>query len=639
MYRAIASIALAGLLIAALGLPVTSRAQPNDQLRLLAVDSGDFPTVQIDVRYAPRDRSVAPAFAVELGGHEATVLDATPLRQAPTVGFVADLSALMGDQLTPFVSRFDVMKLRLKDMLGQLRSVEAAEGSQASLVVMNESVTLMQPLTSDLVALVNAIDANQEQPFAPQALGPGSEAAPYPLGEAIKQALQQLAAGSASAPRALVVFAAGNAQQPVNTSELEQLVGEARAAGQSLDVLMIGLGSAQPGGAQRIAADPAGLERVARALGGRFVNIAGRPTVEQYRAIDSALAAVLSGGEGYRLRVRPTQLAGGTAQVRVAVNGLWAETTTDLPALLPQFTVNVDSSQPGKYQLTIEPMALGAEPVRAQYMLDNRVVADPIADSPNFALMLDMADLGFQQRFPPGTYTLSAAIWDASGQERRADQTVRLVVPPVSSDIPWVWLLAPGALLVVVVAMVALWAVRRNGRRVTSEALVWQPAVVGDNDETNPIRRPPVEPPDLDEVTKPFNRLSLVDDEITTRLGPTPPKVPELQWALEVLEGEPQRTIKLPAGDRIFDIGRPSRQGRPPAVALSSTSVSRETHATLASSAQALTLLAAETMNGTYIGEDREPLEPNQERDLAAGDIFWVGAVKLRVTRKVADHA
>jgi hypothetical protein len=371
MYRAIGSIVLACLLTAALGLPVTSRAQPNDQLRLLAVDSSDFPTVEIDVRYAPRDRSVPPLFAVELDDHEATVLDATPLRHAPAVGFVADLSVLMGDQLTPFVSRFDIMKLRLKDMIGHLQSVEAAEGSQASLVVVNDSVTVMQPLTSDLVALVNAIDANQEQPFAPQALGAGSEAAPYPLGEAIKQALQQLAAGPTFAPRALVVFGAGNVQQPVDTSELEQLVREARAEGQLLDVLIVGIGSAQPSGSQRMAADPAGLERVARALGGRFVGIAERPTAEQYRVIDSALAAMLRGGEGYRLRVRPTQLAGGATQMRVAVDGLWAETTTDLPALLPQFTINVDSSQPGKYQLTIEPLAVGAEPVRAQYMLDN----------------------------------------------------------------------------------------------------------------------------------------------------------------------------------------------------------------------------------------------------------------------------
>jgi hypothetical protein len=272
-------------------------------------------------------------------------------------------------------------------------------------------------------------------------------------------------------------------------------------------------------------------------------------------------------------------------------------------------------------------------------MLDNRVVAAPIADSPNFALMIDIADPAFQQRFPPGTYTLSAAIWDASGQERRADQTVRLVVPAVMSGISWVWLVAPGALLVVVVAVVALWAGRRNGRRAAIKEPVWQPTSVGDNDETNRIRRPPLEPTEPDETTMPFNRPPQMDDEITTRLGPIRPKVPEPQWALEVLEGEQQRTIKLPAGERIFDIGRPTARGRPPTVALSNSSVSRETHATLASSERALTLLAAETMNGTYIGEDRELLEPNQERELAVGDIFWVGAVKLRVTRKAADHA
>ncbi len=143
-----------------------------------------------------------------------------------------------------------------------------------------------------------------------------------------------------------------------------------------------------------------------------------------------------------------------------------------------------------------------------------------------------------------------------------------------------------------------------------------------------------------DDRTRRLDQLVVNDDEeVTNRIGYGVVAAPALHWFVDVLEGDAIGPIELPDHTRHYDIGRRTSSGKQPDIALSSLSVSRDTHATLMRSTTGMTLMAAETTNGTYLGEDRVPIAADKEHALQSNDVFWLGNVKLRIRSEVDDRA
>lgn len=626
---------LLGILLAGLAArPALAQPQPDTPLAILQVDSAQFPWLSLDVAGLPPG-SDASQIRVQVDGKDTPVAASAPLRQPLDVAFVADLTARMSDKLTPFSSRFEFMRQRLTDMVIQLQGSEPSSDQRAGLIAFSDTVQLEHPQTSDLGGVLNTLQGSDtKRPFVAAPLGTASaaDAAPYPLGEALLRAAQQLSQEQGTAPRALVALATGSPTQPTDTSALAQLFAKERAAGRPISLLIIGYGAEQPDAAQQIAADPAGLGQLAQSLGGQFVAVRGQPSVADYQALDQAFDTIIQRGLSHRLQVRAPALPGGTTKIQVSAAGMIAETSATLPATLPPFSVKIAGPADNKLTLSIALDGAGAAPTRVQYLLDNRTIVAPVENGPDFSYTIDLADSAFQQRFAPGSYALSAALWDTSGNQARSAQPVQLVVV-----YPW----SPAALLVYWWALIPLFAgvgavvyiARRRRPRAFPQPGYTGPVTSPVSDEDRTYR---VGSASADEDATSRLGAAVADDEVTSRLDLRTVAPPA--WCIDVLEGDEPRAITLAEHTRYYDIGRRSESGKQPEILLNSRSVSRSIHASLTRSPVGFTLLAAESTNGTFIGETREPLIANEPHELHAGDIFWVGGVKLRIRSEVDDR-
>lgn len=609
-------------------LAAPARAQTDGPLRIVSVDQSQLPTLKVTVSYqalAPGSPT-APPFAVQVNG---SAVDSASVKQKAArlpvaVALVADLSAPMSDRGTSGQTRHADMAALIKNLVSQIQSVD----TRGSLVVFGQSATLAHALTNDMVAIQNTlINANPNLLFNPADLGSATPDTPYALPEALDMALKELDKAPPEQPRTLVVFAVGAPQQQLDTPAIRQAFEQARADRRPINLLVFGFGSGEQGAFETFAANPDGLQQFAKALGGQFVAVAGQPLDEAAkRDIDGQFGAILARGEHYELTFEVGSLPSGPGSVRVVADGGADEIKVDFSASLPpRFDVVTDSRNfQDKVRLAISPTFQQAPIAKVSYFLNNRPIDAEVTQGPDFALTVDVYSASFQERFPPGQYELSAAATDQAGRENRSEQPIPIKVfapperGPLDSLTPYWWVL-----LVVPVVIGGVVLLQRRSARP-------QPAYPGgmsgyQNDDNNPTlpysggsRPQPAE----DDKTQHF------DPDDTQRInGQTTPSV---RWQVDIFRDGGWHPIEMPPDGRHYILGRPTQTKRPD-VSVENPNVSRE-HAKLEVFRDMIELVAFESENGTFVGENRQRLAPKERRTLQSGDVFWLSPeVKLRV--------
>ncbi len=637
--------------VAALFAPVPLQAQPVAVVRIVEVDNSQFPTIDVTVSYNSEQGqqiSPAPSFTVQIDDVAVEVAEVRTRQLPVAVSVVVDLSARMSDRGAPFQSRF-VMMQQLADELIDRLTIDLDpqrddDGLRASLTVMNQTVTVAHELTYDLGAVGNTINnSNPQVRFTAEELDTTAADAPYPLAEALQSGLDELQKADANQPQVLVLFAAGDPTQPLDTTQLRQSFAEARNAKRPIQLLVFSFGSDQTGSFEKFPADPNGLQQLVEELGGTFVPLGNQLADEQTRrVIDEQFAAILQRAEHYVLRVTANNVPSGLALLRVTDGSSEDSSQLDISKVPPRFNVVVDSRNfQDRVQITISTEFQQAPITQVEYLLGNRSLAPTLEQGPDFKLELNAYDPAFQQRFPPGEYELTAAARDANGNESRSEQPIIVTVfaPPTPQG-PLEELQRSWWLLLVAVGVVALGAVGfvlvRQRRSNAIPAPSSSP--LGDDDPTrkynaeDPTMR--YAEPDSDATA----RYSSDDEEKTARYVSTVAQ-PEVRWFVEIIEGDETNRIELDPAIRHYDIGRET-QRRKPLIALKNSKVSRD-HAKLELFHNGLDLIPNETENGTFLGDgdSKKELEPHKPVALQSGDVFWLSPlVKVRVESVTNKH-
>ncbi len=255
---------------------------------------------------------------MQIAGKLVPVESAVSMRQALNVAFVADLTPHMAERLSPFSSRFEMMRLRLADLLMQLQSVEPTADQRASLVTFGVTATSLHTPTSDFGGLLNTIQGSDaSRPFAAPLASEEAATAVYPLGEALQLATQQMLEDKDATPHALVVLASNSPAQPIDLTALSQTFVAERASGRPISLLVIGYGDAAADAEQPATPAESHLAQIASALGGEFIAIREQPSPNDYQRINAAFAAILERGISHRLLVHAPSQPGGSTNIRV----------------------------------------------------------------------------------------------------------------------------------------------------------------------------------------------------------------------------------------------------------------------------------------------------------------------------------
>lgn len=639
------------VLLLCAGPAARAAAQSPPHLRIARVEPVQGSLVELTVDYATaRDEPAElPALRVTIGDRELPVVATRSERLPVEVLVVTDLSARMSDR-SAFSTRFEQMTPLVKNFVNQLQ----AGPNIAGLVVFSETVQLVHKLAPDLQAIVNTLDrGNQALLFEPAPLASGDEGAPYALGEAGQLAVAQLVAGSGEAhPKALVIFAAGGQLAPAAVALLRDELARARAEQISIRVVVFGFGSSASGSFERFPAGSEQLQSLAETLDGNFFDLGDELfSVATRQRIEAEFAAITARGTHTVLTVDLAGAPAGAGLVRVATADASAEAPLDVPVGPPQFVVQAPTRWEGPLVLSITPQSEQAPIVRVEYRLDNYRLGEATSRADGFALSLDAASPAFQRDYGPGPHTLTAVAFDAAGAQSEAQAPLEITVaePPAAGlgalgeplSAPIWWLLAALATLVVVGG--TLFMLRRSGavRGGKSSTDVYSTAASPPPPQEEPTTRygKPAAPDistvlaEDDRKTRPLDEGEVPSpndlDEKTTRLDLLS-AAPSKRWYVELLLGvEPQR-FELRADQRHYDLGRPAR-GHNPHIAITSPIISRF-HAKLERFRDRFELIALETENGTFVGEECRRMEPDERVDLKDGDVFWLSQrVKLRL--------
>jgi len=364
-------------------------------------------------------------------------------------------------------------------------------------------------------------------------------------------------------------------------------------------------------------------------------------------------------------------LPAGTNSLTIEAGGSSIETTVDIPAIAPEFLVQASTNVwENEVTLQIMPEIQQSPIVRVEYLLNNTVLGEATNADDNFAYTFLATERSFLALFPPGQHTLTAAAFDDRGQQSRSKQELTVVVAeppfdPLSVVSEYWWALA-GA-VVLIISLIGFSFYQRNtasGTNRTStdtfksrQGKVSQPVrstsdeeITKRYDRATPAAAPVGAQTHLtlpldDDATARLNKDALRtqvladEDEKTTRYSATQSDLYQLRWRVIILEGAEPMTLDLPTSQRHFDIGRPSRGQVQPHIAIDNKMVSRA-HATLQVLRDGLELTVLETENGTFVGEERRPVEPKDSPiSLASGDVFWLSPrVKVRVESEKYHH-
>lgn len=620
------------LVLVLLSLPLSGAHAANDSvLAITNVDTEHFPWIALDVMGIPPGFPVNQV-QVQIGGKPVAIESTATVYQPLSVAFVADTSPIMAQPQAQFSSSFVMMRQRLIDMLMHLQSVEPIGEQRASLISAGKEMAVLHPLSNDFGALMNTVQGSDpNRPFTPPSAGDNAE--PKVLGAAITVAMQELLTVQGPSPRVLVVLASAASNDIIDVSSLVQPLAVERQTGRPISVLVIGYSNALSDAAA--STSTSSLVQLANSLGGELVMVEGSPSPEVYVQINTAFNAILQRGVSHRFLVHAPSLPGTLTTIQVGAGNATAEARLELPPTLSPFHVQVAGPIENKLHLSVVQDDEGAPPSQVQYLLDWRVLDEPLSNAPAFEYAIDLSDPAFQARFAPGSYSLTAVAWDAEGKPLASNQPLQIVVMHPSSStslLQYWWVLAVP--LVLAVAGVGVWQFlkRRHYPYPSSSAYSnWTTTTpaVGDEDVTRRM-----------DDEEPTARISQpVSDEVTRRLDGTAPAQPRVRWFVDVLENDRLSSVELPEHTRYYDLGRRTSSGHQPCVALTNLSVSRDMHATLTPTGDGMTLLAAETTNGTYVGEDRQPLSPNVPHVLQSQDVFWLGHVKLRLRCEVENSA
>ncbi|MFV9506849.1 MAG: FHA domain-containing protein [Oscillochloridaceae bacterium umkhey_bin13] len=623
-------------------------------VRIIALKTDQAPLLEAQVGYSSATGiplAAQPQMSITVNGTRINDVTTIAEQRELAVAIVADLSARMSDQGTGARSRYDDMLPSIKDLVGQL----SADGHFASLVTFDRQVNLPHPLTYDLGAIGNTLNrANSAQSFESAPLTSGDPADPYPLNDALLAALDQLATAPEASPRVLVVFASGTPE--LELSEAVQIrLAEQQQLKRPVYLIVFGFGSDQPATFQRFPAGPDQLARLAAVGGGQFIALGTTPLDAQARrAIDQVWLDVRQFANQYRLRFNASDIGPGAATITVTAGGASDSVQFNLDAIPPRFNVVVDTRNfQDQVRLGIQVEFQQAPISRVEYFLNDLPLGFS-EQAPEFTYQVNAYDAAFQQQFPPGHYALTAAAFDANGNQNRSERPQMITIfappppPPLTEQIVqlWPWLLA-GVLLIGGLGF-WLWRSRQAPTGRLQPSLIptpgrqevptqeHQPVVVslapkahiGDS----------VAVPAAPGVTTEFTPQPTSNH--TTEFKPQGTKTTRLQtrWVVEVLEGDHdagRRFELVGIGDqRYFDIGRADPPRQVPHLVLKSSLVSKGQHARLGllKDGVGIELTAGESRNGTFIGLEQQKLEPNMRHILKHHDIFWLSpGVKLRV--------
>lgn len=624
----VATLPILALLVLTLGVgPV--RAQDSEHVRIVGVDVSQPPQIEVTIQLLTGAEGRPTDVVVSLDGAEVGSVSAIEARVPVATLIVADLSSSMGERGAAFATRYQLMQPLVSDLVSQLQSGD----QRAGLVVVSNQATVVHPLTNDLGAIANTLArSNPALVFEPLPAPVDGAPHPYPLAEGLLLALDQLMAAPPEQPRALMVFAAG--QAGLDLSIVSARLAEVQAAAPSFQLLVYGFGDE---------AASAALQALAEGSAFTPVITDGRlPSVELKREIDSQFGNLIQQGVLIRLRFAATGLPPGATELKVRVGAAEDTVTVNVAPTPPRVSLLTSSAVlSGTVQLASRIDEASAPISRVEYLLDNVPISEadgfltPLSTDGAYIFALDTRNLAFQQRFPPGLYELVAAVEDEGGLSgRSAPQQVTVAAAPQVAGTPgWLLPILIGGGLVATMGGIAV--VRRGGQRRRPAAPIRESRpktephadheltalVETDNDE----RTAPVELPD-DEPTAP---VEVTDEERTEPLDAAA-LARRSRWYVEVVAGDTLQRLELKPTQRNYDLGRLS-SGRRPDLALSNKRVSR-IHARLELLNTGPVLVAGDTTHGTFFGPDRAAMACDDRQPLNDGDVFWLSPeVELRV--------
>jgi hypothetical protein len=312
--------------------------------------------------------------------------------------------------------------------------------------------------------------------------------------------------------------------------------------------------------------------------------------------------------------------------------------------------------------LSVDPEFFQNELVHAEYLLDNRRIGDS-DEAPNFAYTLDVYTDAFQQSFAPGEYELVVAVRDAEGLESRSEPlVVQVVQPPASSTSFLDRMFGSSSLIIIAVAVLGVgilgtigimyWRSGHTGLSPIKLGKTGKTGKTGKSGKSGYLPPPAMTADDEptgevdEEMTLPVNTqdddaTQLYDEDLTLpmdRNGDASDAV-EHRFRVVIESGISHSTEPFELsgnGSNHYFIGRPSRDiNNSPQIALPHPNVSRA-HAKLVVLADGrVELIAGDSENGTFVGEEKRRVESNASEILNPGDVFWISpAVKLRLEEK-----
>lgn len=617
------------------------QAQQPEQIRIVAVDPSQLPIIETTVQIVDGQGvplQSPPTLNISIDGVSVTDVSQRPTTVPGAVVIVADLSARVSDRGTPATTRFSHMKSQVTDLLNFLQGSD----QRAALILVDSEVKVAHDLTNDLVAISNTVNnANPTVSFAPQALD--ADATTYPLDAAIIKGLDILDAAPEGSPRTLVVLAAGDADQPLDTQSIHARLAAARTDDRPVELLVYSFGSATAGQFARLPAGIDQLRSLAAVDSGSFTPIVSDSQlvdVATKQALFADYQAVLRRSEFLVLRGIIASVPADEALLTVTSSSASATKSFTPGAVSPRLTAMIDPQPlPGQFRLAVAITLQQGSIANVEYLLDGKPLTPTITRGPTFVYDLDTFAPAFQGRFSPGQYELVAAAEDSQGQVARSEPVAFEVgVPPPAPTMieritvqPWI----PLSVLVGILGLgLATTLVLRRNRKPTPPSR--------NDGKTAPRAEPPVPiGSEKDELTAllvaPDNELTMqVNPDLTDHINQTSPAALR-RWTITAHAGGASQTLTLHPAKRNYSLGRVSQE-RTPDLALTSISVSRN-HAKIELLADGPMLTVAETTQGSFFGEQREVLVPGEPKLLADGDIFWLSPdVKLQVSASMAEE-
>jgi hypothetical protein len=670
MYR-LRIAALGIVLIFAAGFAGSAFAQDSGVITILDVQYEEqFPEIEAEVRYLNSEQNPVTDFTnftVTLGDQPVTDLEVLDGQGKLAMAIVADLSPQMRDQGNPYKpNRFADMRLLLQEQMLAMQS----SGLHASLVIVEQEASIYYPMSEDIGGLNNIITGSVSgKPFVPQQADE-AESGAYPLQEGVLLALEQLATMPPDMPRALVIYAAGAPEMALDSEQIEQAIADIPGHENLLSMTIIALGSAEDGMFDTQPANPAALQQLAEDIGATYFHYFAADIERESQlqtAIKSHLDIILQHAHYHVLHFRANETLSGSQELQISAGGASDTTQIEIAGIPPRVNVVVDSRLfQDEVLLSVDPEFFQNELVHAEYLLDNRRIGDS-DEAPNFAYTLDVYTDAFQQNFAPGEYELVVAVRDAAGLENRSEPLVVQVVQPPAPSTNFIDRMLGGiagtsSFIIIAVAILGVSILGATGVMYwRSRHMSIPPGKGGKGGKTGKTGKtgkagrsgyPPLPAMTEDdeptgefdeEMTLPVNTqddeaTQIYDDELTQPMDRNGDAV-EHRFRVVVESGISHSTepfdLSGKGGNHYF-IGRPSRDiNNSPQIALPHPNVSRE-HAKLVVLADGrVELIAGNSENGTFIGEEKRRVESKASEILNPGDVFWISpAVKLRLEEK-----